>query len=720
MKTLMIVTCSAAVMLAGNACQTNLKTKTMKPPVAEKVPHELKMHGDTRIDNYYWMRLSDEQKNAAEPDEQTRKVLDYLHAEDDYTNAVMKHTEPLQENLFEEITGRIRQNDESVPYPDNGYFYYTRYEEGREYPVYCRKQGSLEAEEEVLLNANDLATGHSFFSIGGMSVSPDNKILAFGVDTIGRRRYVVYFKNLETGDLLSDEIPNTTGSAAWANDNKTVFYTRKNRETLRAERILRHTLGMDALNDPEVYYEADEEFSTGVFRTKSGQYLMIYSDQTLSTEYRYLDADNPNGDFQVIQPRQENLEYSVDHFGNHFYIRTNAGGAKNFKMMRTPVNKTGMDHWETVIPYADSVYLTGFEIFKNFLVLSERINGLTQIRVVAWDGSTDYLIPFEEETYVARPSVNREFNTDVLRFSYSSLTTPTSVYDFNMDTRKRILMKQDEVVGGYDPSLYEARRLFATAADGTHVPISLVYKKGLERDGNNPALIYGYGSYGYPLDPYFSSVRLSLLDRGFVYAMAHIRGGGEMGRSWYEDGKLLKKMNTFTDFIACSEYLIDQKYTAPDKLFAQGGSAGGLLMGAVVNMRPDLYKGVIAAVPFVDVVTTMLDESIPLTTFEYDEWGNPNEKKYYDYMLSYSPYDQVKTQDYPNMLVTTGYWDSQVQYWEPAKWVAKLRDMKSDDNLLLLHINWDAGHGGASGRFRRYRETALEYAFMFDLLGITE
>lgn len=720
MKTLMIVTCSAAVMLAGNACQTNLKTKTMKPPVAEKVPHELKMHGDTRIDNYYWMRLSDEQKNAAEPDEQTRKVLDYLHAEDDYTNAVMKHTEPLQENLFEEITGRIRQNDESVPYPDNGYFYYTRYEEGREYPVYCRKQGSLEAEEEVLLNANDLATGHSFFSIGGMSVSPDNKILAFGVDTIGRRRYVVYFKNLETGDLLSDEIPNTTGSAAWANDNKTVFYTRKNRETLRAEKILRHTLGMDALNDPEVYYEADEEFSTGVFRTKSGQYLMIYSDQTLSTEYRYLDADNPNGDFQVIQPRQENLEYSVDHFGNHFYIRTNAGGAKNFKMMRTPVNKTGMDHWETVIPYADSVYLTGFEIFKNFLVLSERINGLTQIRVVAWDGSTDYLIPFEEETYVARPSVNREFNTDVLRFSYSSLTTPTSVYDFNMDTRKRILMKQDEVVGGYDPSLYEARRLFATAADGTHVPISLVYKKGLERDGNNPALIYGYGSYGYPLDPYFSSVRLSLLDRGFVYAMAHIRGGGEMGRSWYEDGKLLKKMNTFTDFIACSEYLIDQKYTAPDKLFAQGGSAGGLLMGAVVNMRPDLYKGVIAAVPFVDVVTTMLDESIPLTTFEYDEWGNPNEKKYYDYMLSYSPYDQVKTQDYPNMLVTTGYWDSQVQYWEPAKWVAKLRDMKSDDNLLLLHINWDAGHGGASGRFRRYRETALEYAFMFDLLGITE
>ncbi len=689
------------------------------PPVAEKIPRKLVEHGDTRIDNYYWMRLSDAQKNAETPDEQTRKVLAYLHGESDYAEAMLKPVEQLRETLFQEITGRIKKNDESVPYLENGYYYYTRYEENREYPVYCRKKGSPEAPEEVMLNANELAAGHDFFQIGGWSVSPDNTILAFSMDTVGRRRYVILFKDLKTGNLLKDEVVNTTGSPVWANDNKTVFYTRKNKETLRAEEIRKHELGEPQDKDRRVYFEKDETFSTGIFKTKSRKYLMIYSSQTLSTEYRYLDAGHPEGTFRVIQPRKKNLEYHVDHFGNYFYIRTNAGGAKNFKLVRTPVTRTTLDNWREVIPYDPAVYLTGFEIFRNYLVLSERIKGLTQIRVIPWkDPSKAYFIPFDEPTYVTRPSVNPEFNTDVLRFTYSSLVTPTSVYDFNMDTRERVLMKQDEVEGGYDPSQYEEKRLYALARDSVRVPLSLVYKKGLKPDGNNPVLIYGYGSYGYPMDPHFSSVRLSLLDRGFVYAIAHIRGGGDLGRQWYEDGKLLKKMNTFTDFIACSEYLVDRNYTNPGKLFAKGGSAGGLLMGAVANMSPGLYKGIIANVPFVDVVTTMLDETIPLTTFEYDEWGNPHIKKYYDYMMKYSPYDNVTPQAYPNMLVTTGYWDSQVQYWEPAKWVAKLRDMKTDNNMLLLHVNFDAGHGGVSGRFRRYRETAMEYAFILHLLGM--
>ncbi|MCD6200682.1 MAG: S9 family peptidase [Bacteroidales bacterium] len=709
------------VVLVITSCNNQNQKKMIKPPVAEKIPYKLTEHGDTRIDNYYWMRLSDAQKNAKTPDEQTRKVLDYLHAENHYTEAMLRPVKQLRETLFQEITGRIKKNDESVPYLDNGYYYYTRYEEHKEYPVYCRKKGSLDAPEEVMLNANELAAGHNFFQIGGWSVSPDNKILAFGMDTIGRRRYVILFKDLTTGNLLNDEVKNTTGSPVWANDNKTVFYTRKNKETLRAEEIRRHELGQPSNRDAQVFFEKDETFSTGIFKTKSRKYLMIYSGQTLSTEYRYLDADNPKGTFRVVQPRKKNLEYHVDHFGNYFYIRTNAGGAKNFKLVRTPLTRTSMKNWQEVIPYDASVYLTGFEIFKNYLVLSERIRGLTQIRVIPWKNRAEgYFISFDEPTYVTRPSVNPEFNTDILRFSYSSLVTPRSIYDFNMGTKKRVLMKQDEVEGGYDPSRYEEKRLYAMAKDSVRVPISLVYKKGLQADGNNPVLIYGYGSYGYPMDPYFSSVRISLLDRGFIYAIAHIRGGGDLGRQWYEDGKLLKKMNTFTDFIASSEYLVDQNYTNPGRLFAMGGSAGGLLMGAVANMSPGLYKGIIANVPFVDVITTMLDETIPLTTFEYDEWGNPHIKKYYDYMMKYSPYDNVKQQNYPNMLVTTGYWDSQVQYWEPTKWVARLRDMKTDNNLLLLHVNFDAGHGGASGRFRRYRETAMEYAFMLHLLGMDE
>ncbi len=700
------------------ACDRNTTVDMIQPPVAEKIPHKLVAHGDTRIDNYYWMRLSDDQKNAKVPDEQTRKVLDYLHAENDYCEAKLAPVQELREKLYREITGRLKPDDVSVPFPENGYYYYTRYEEGKEYPLYCRKKGSPEAPEEVMLDANELAAGHDYFGIGGWSVSPGNDLLVFGVDTVGRRQYVLMFKDLRTGDLLADEVPNTTGSAVWANDNRTVFYTRRDPVTLRAQEILRHSLGTPVGEDPSVYFEKDETFRTGIYKTKSRKYLIIWSEQTLSSEYRYLDADDPGGTFRVIQPRQRNLEYSVDHFGDYFYIRTNAGGAKNFRLVRAPVDRPGMAYWEEVLPYDSTVYLEGFEIFRDHLVLSERVKGLTELRVIPWDTPDQgWYITYDEPAYVVRPSVNREFNTTVLRFTYSSLVTPTTVYDYDMRTRKSTLRKRDEVLGGYDPSAYAEERLFAPASDGTLIPVTLVYRKGLRHDGENPLLLYGYGSYGFPVDPWFRSDRLSLLDRGFIYAIAHVRGGGEMGRRWYEDGKLLKKKNTFTDFIACSEYLIDQGYTHPGKLFAWGGSAGGLLMGAVANMRPSLYRGIIANVPFVDVVTTMLDESIPLTTFEYDEWGDPRIRKYYDYMLSYSPYDNVTEQDYPAMLVTTGYWDSQVQYWEPAKWVARLRDRKSDDNLLLLHVNFDAGHGGASGRYRRYRETAMEYAFILHLLG---
>ncbi|GAB3820683.1 oligopeptidase B [Pontibacter rugosus] len=574
----------------------------------------------------------------------------------------------------------------------------------------------MEATEEVMLNANERAEGQSYYSAAGIDVSPDNQLLAFGEDTVSRRKYTLRFKNLKTGELLTDAIPNTTGSAVWANDNKTVYYTMKD-PALRSFKIFRHTLGTPTSKDKEVYHEADETFSTFVFKTKSDKYILIGSASTLSNEYRYLDADKPNGDFKVIQPRERGLEYSVDHFQDKFYIVTNKDGATNFKLMQTPVSKTGKANWKEVVPHRQDVLLEGIEIFKDYLTLQERKNGLTQIRIKKWnDPKSDYYIDFGEEAYTAYIDVNPDFDSKTLRYGYTSLTTPYSTYNYNMQTKEKELLKQQEVVGDFDPNNYEGKRVYATADDGTKIPVSLVYRKGIELNGQNPTLLYGYGSYGNSMNPGFSSVRLSLLDRGFVYAIAHIRGGQEMGRQWYEDGKLLKKKNTFTDFLDAAEYLVDQKYTNPDKLFAQGGSAGGLLMGAVVNMRPDLFEGVLAAVPFVDVVTTMLDTSIPLTTGEFDEWGNPAEKEYYDYMLSYSPYDQVEAKEYPNMLVTTGLHDSQVQYWEPAKWVAKLRDMKTDNNMLLLHTNMEAGHGGASGRFERYKETALQYAFLLNLL----
>jgi oligopeptidase B len=685
------------------------------PPVAEKVPHEL---FNQRNDNYYWMRLTDEQKTAPVPDEQTSKVLAYLKAENEYKSAMMKHTEKLQKTIYDEITGRIKKEDESVPYLDNGYYYYSKYSEGQEYPVYYRKKGSLDAPEEVLLDVNKLAEGKDFCSVADFSVSRDNRLLAYTVDTVSRRRYTIYFVDLGTRNLLPDRIDNVSGEVIWAADNQTLFYTGKDFETLRADRILRHKLGDNVQKDDTAYFEKDETFSVGLGETKSKKYIIIESDQTLSSEVRLIEADDPFGPVLLFQPRKVNLEYHVDHLGKDFYIRTNADSASNFKLMKTIEGKTSIDNWKDFIPHRSDVLLEGFELFNNYIVTEERIKGLINLRIINLNDQTDHYIDFGEEVYTAGININPNSDTDFLRYSYSSLTTPNSIFDYNMSSREKKLMKEEAVQGGFDKNNYESKRLWAKAHDGTMVPISIVYRKGFNQDGMAPLLLYGYGAYGISLNPSFNMAVVSLLDRGFVYGLAHVRGGSDLGRYWYEDGKLLKKKNTFTDFNDCAQFLVDEKYTSPEKLFAMGGSAGGLLMGAILNMRPDLYKGVVAAVPFVDIVTTMLDETIPLTTFEWDEWGDPRKKEYYDYMLSYSPYDQVKTMDYPNILVTTGFWDSQVQYWEPAKWVAKLRDMKTDKNTLVMDCNMDVGHGGASGRYERFRVTALEYAFMLDLAGV--
>ncbi|MCK5729986.1 MAG: S9 family peptidase [Draconibacterium sp.] len=692
----------AAIFIFLAACTT--KEKIM-PPVAKKVAKELTTHGDTRTDNYYWMN------NRENPE-----VIAHLEAENSYKEAVMKHTEPLQQTIFDEIKSKIKQVDESVPYKKAGYLYYTREVAEKEYYLICRKKKNLEANEEIMLDVNEMAEGYEYFALGGASVSPDNKLVAYGVDTVSRRKYTIHFKNIETGEILKDEIPLTTGGTTWANDNKTVYYVLKDDVTLRSEKIMKHTLGTPVEKDEVVFYEEDETFSTFIYKTKSEKYLIIGSESTLTSEYQFLDANNPNGEFKIVQPRTRGLEYSVNHFGNDFYIRTNLD-ALNFKLVKTPVSATEKENWKEVIAHRDDVYFSDFDILKEYLVVTERKVGITQLRVMPWNGG-EYYIDFEEEVYTVRSNRNMDFDTDVFRFSYTSMTTPNSIFDFNLKTKERELLKQDEILGGFDKNNYETKRIYATAGDGTKIPMSIVYKKRVKKNGNNPALIYGYGSYGYTIDPGFSLRRLPLLDRGFVYAIAHIRGGQINGRAWYEDGKLLKKMNTFTDFNDCAQYLIDEKYTNSDKLFAMGGSAGGLLMGACINLKPELYKGVIAAVPFVDVVTTMLDESIPLTTSEFDEWGNPKIEEYYNYMLSYSPYDQVEAKVYPALLVTTGLHDSQVQYWEPAKWVAKLRELKTDDNPLIFHINMDFGHGGASGRFKWIEDTALEYAFIFDELKI--
>jgi len=678
-----------------------------RPPIAQKKPHELSNHGITRIDYYYWLN-----------DRENPEVIKYLEAENDYTSAMMKDTEKLQEKLYSEIVGRIKQTDESVPYFLNGYYYYTRYEEGKEYPVYCRKKGSMEAKEEIMLNVNEMSVGYEYYHVVGISVSPDNKMIAYGVDTVSRRFYTIYFKELETGKVLEKTIANTTGSASWANDNNTFFYSQKNETTLRPEKIFRHSLSSS--DEPELMFEEkDEAFYCYVYKSRSRKYIIIGSSSTLSDEYQVLSADEPNGEFKVFQQRERGLEYSISHFKDKFFIRTNLD-AKNFRLMETSLNLTSKENWKEVIPHREDVLLEGFLNFDQFMVIDERIKGNTNLRIIDMITQQEHYMQFDEQVYYCVISVNPEMSTDILRITYSSLTTPNSTYDYNMRSREMVLKKRQEIVGGHNPEDYISERLFARAHDGKEVPISLVYKKGVKLDGSAPLVLYAYGSYGHTIDPNFNSARLSLLDRGFIFAIAHVRGGEFLGRDWYEEGKLLKKKNTFSDYIACAQYLVDNNYTDSKKLMAIGGSAGGLLIGAVINMRPDLFKGAIAAVPFVDVVTTMLDESIPLTTGEYDEWGNPNEKKYFNYMLSYSPYDQVEAKDYPNLLVTTGLHDSQVQYWEPAKWVAKLRDLKTDDNLLLLHTNMETGHGGASGRFKYHKETSLEYAFFLKLLHIYE
>jgi oligopeptidase B len=675
------------------------------PPIAKVIPKKLKKFGEVRIDNYFWLN-----------DRENPEVIDYLNQENTYYQEKTAHTKDFQTALFEEMKGRIKEDDQSVPYLYNGYYYITRYEKGQDYPIYSRKKESLSAKEEILFNCNEMAKDKPYFQLGALSISPDNKLALFSYDIVGRRIYTIQIKNLETNEILEDKIENVTGSAVWANDNKTIFYSDQDDVTLRSDKIFKHKLGAKQADDVLVYFEEDETFNVEIAKSKSQKYLAIESDSTLTTEYQILDADNPDGEFKIFQKRVRGMEYSISHYGDSFYIMTNKDKAANFKLMKTPVNKTSKANWIEVIAHREDVLLEDIEIFKDFLVVEERENGLNKIRIMPWSGEGEYYLPFESETYTAYTSSNVDFDTDILRYGYQSMTTPSSIIDFNMKTKTKEVKKEQEVLGGkFDKNNYAEERVWATAEDGVKIPISMVYRKGLKKDGKNPLLQYAYGSYGHSMDATFSSTRLTLLDRGFIFAIAHIRGGEDLGRQWYEDGKLLKKKNTFTDFIDCSKFLIAEKYTSPKHLYAEGGSAGGLLMGVVVNEAPELYNGVIAQVAFVDVVTTMLDDSIPLTTGEYDEWGNPNVRKYYDYMLSYSPYDNIMSQKYPNMYVSTGLHDSQVQYWEPAKWVAKLRTLKTDENLLFLDTNMDAGHGGASGRFEAIKELAKEYSFLLDL-----
>ncbi len=685
----------------------------LKPPVAEKQEHIRDIHGDKVNDPYYWM--IDYFKKGKD----STKVVDYLKAENTYWTAMMKDTEPFREQLFQEMKARIKEKDESVPVFRNGYYYYTRTETGKQYFKYCRKKDNLNAPEEILLDVDKLAEGHPYFSAGGFSISPDNNKMIYGVDDVSRRQYKLFMKDLSTGKTTGLGIQNTTGGATWANDNKTIFYTSKNPETLLTEKIYRHTLGTDPSKDVAVYEEKDKSNYIGVGKSKNEKFIMIYSGATTSSETRYLDANDPNGTFKIFQPRIKDVLYDVTPLEDKFLITTNKD-ALNFKVVEAPLNKTGVENWKDFIPHRKDVLMEGISEFKNYLVFSERQNGLTQLVIYDRKTSKKEFLKFDEPAYTVYPAGNPEYNTDNFRFGYTSMITPSSQFEQNLKTGKRTLLKQQEVLGGYNKNNYETERLFATATDGTKIPVSIVYKKGFKKDGKAPLLLYAYGSYGSSMDAAFNSSRLSLLNRGFAYAIAHIRGGQEMGRQWYEDGKMMKKKNTFTDFINAGEYLVNQKYTSPKHLYAQGGSAGGLLMGAVANMKPELWNGVISQVPFVDVVNTMLDESIPLTTNEYDEWGNPNNKEAYFYMKSYSPYENIEKKNYPNILVTTGLHDSQVQYFEPAKWVAKLREMKTDKNVLLLKTDMDYGHGGASGRFDYLKDLALVYAFMFKLEGINK
>ena len=687
--------------------------KNITPPDVEKKSKNLVAHGDTRVDEYYW--LNDYFKKG--PD--STKVVEYLQAENNYLDTMLYATKLFQQNLFSEMRNRIKEKDESVPVFNNGYFYYTRTEEGKQYYKYCRKKENLNSPEEILLDVDAMAEGFQYFSVAGFGVSPDNKLLAFGVDKLSRRQYTIKIKNLETGKILNDEILNTSGSVAWANDNQTFFYTENNPKTLLTTKIKKHKIGADSKSDKTVYYELDETNYIGVYKSLSNNFIIIYSAATLSSEYRILDANNPNGSFKIFQSRVKDVLYSIDHWENKFLIVTN-WNALNFKLMETPVDNTTKNNWVDVIPHRADVLIEDVDVFKNHWIITERKNGLIQIRINNILEKKEHYLDFGEPAYFTYVGANADYKTNLLRYNYTSLTTPNSVYDYNLKTREKILKKEKPVLGDFNKNNYVTERIYANSRDNQKIPISLVYKKGTKINGSAPLLLYAYGSYGSSMDAYFSSDNLSLLDRGFVYAIAHVRGGQELGRSWYDDGKMLKKKNTFFDFIDCGKFLIDKKYTSLSHLYAMGGSAGGLLMGAITNYSPELWNGVIAEVPFVDVVTTMSDPTIPLTTNEYDEWGNPANKENYFYMKSYSPYDNVERKNYPNLLVTTGLHDSQVQYFEPAKWVARLRDLKTDNNLLLLKTNMSAGHGGASGRFDYLRETALQFAFIFALEGITK
>lgn len=699
------------IILPNTMLAQKIKWPANQPPVAEKIPHIRDIHGDKVTDNYYWMI------DFFKKDPDSDKVVAYLEEENKYLDQSMQATAKLQEDLFTEMKNRIKEKDQSVPVYKNGYYYYTRTEEGKQYYKYCRKKNNLESKEEVLLDVDALAEGHAYFAISGMQVSQDNKLLAFGVDTVSRRQYLIHVKDLNTGELLTDAITSTNGNLAWANDNETIFYTYNNPETLLSEKIKRHVLSTDPKNDVIVYDEKDNTNYIGVQRSKNDRYLFVTSTGTLSSKTLFIDADKPQSAFVDFQPRVPDMLYDVSPLDNKFLILTN-WNAKNFRLMECPLNKTARENWKEVIPVREDVLIAGIDEFKNFLVIKERKNGLVQMRINDLVDGEEHYLDFGEPAYTASSSGNPDYTTKTFRYNYSSLKTPSSVYEYDPVQKTKKLLKQQEVLGGYNPDNYITERLYTTATDGSKVPVSLVYKKGLVKNGKTPLLLYAYGSYGISMDASFASSRLSLLDRGFVFAIAHIRGGQELGRQWYEDGKMMKKKNTFTDFIDVGKFLIKEKYTSKNHLYAQGGSAGGLLMGAIVNMTPDLWNGIIAQVPFVDVVNTMLDESIPLTTNEFDQWGNPKEKDAYFYMKSYSPYENVEKKNYPNILVTTGLHDSQVQYFEPAKWVAKLRAMKTDKNILLLHTNMKFGHGGASGRFDYLKDVALNYAFLFALEGI--
>ncbi|NMM48726.1 S9 family peptidase [Marinigracilibium pacificum] len=689
------------LLLATNCTNQEKSESDMSAPIAERKDTTLTIHGHNRVDPYYWLR-----------DRENPKVISYLESENNYTNKLLKHTSDLQNELFEEMKGRIKEKDQSAPTKSNGYWYYSRYEEGKEYPIYCRKKETLEAEEEIILDANKMAEGHDYFNAAGLEVSPDNKLLAFGVDTVSRRQYSLHIKNLETGEILPVSVTNTAPGYAWADDNETLFYTSQNTETLLTEKIYRHNIHEQ--NDILVYEEKDTSFYIGVYREKTGKYIIIWNSSTTTNDFHLLESKNPKGDFIQFTERRPGHEYNITPDNGKFWILSN-DNAINFKLMSSEKPGTTISEWKTELEHRDDVLLENLEVFSKHIVLEERSGGLSHILVKNKTSKEIHEISFDENAYIAGIDRNDVYETNILRFYYGSLTTPFSRFDYNMDDKSRTLIKQQEVLGGYKKDDYKTERIFVKSRDGVEIPVSLVYKKGFEKNGNNPLLLYGYGSYGNTIDPYFSIARLSLLDRGFCFAIAHVRGSQINGREWYENGKMFNKQNTFNDFIDVAKGLIDLKYTSREHLYAMGGSAGGLLMGVVINQAPDLFNGVVASVPFVDVVTTMLDESIPLTTNEFDEWGNPKNKDSYEYMLSYSPYDQIEKQDYPNLLVTTGLHDSQVQYWEPAKWVAKLRTMKTDNNLLLLKTNMEAGHGGASGRFESLKETAFEYAFLLDL-----